>query len=334
MSLSRAAEHRRAAAFGLVGAVLAALMLFSLNLALPLGAIDFDQVWWAARCLIEGTDPYEVVQPPRYSFPLYYPLTSAMLVLPLGWLDFSTARMVFVGVSGGIFGYAIGRYRPWLWPSFLSLPFILFASCGQWSALLSGAILLPWLGPLAVAKPNLGLATLAAARSRRAAAILVVGSAILLLLSLLLDPGWPWKWVAALERSTHFRPLILRPGGFLVLLALWRWRDADARLLLALALVPTTGMPYDLLPAALVARNRKESAALTLLTQIAWVAAPGFPVYEPYADWSWRAGIPTLWGSLLPAVALVLWRGRGPVAQKGAPGHFSAGGSVAAPPAS
>ena len=74
--------------------------------------------------------------------------------------------------------------------------------------------------------------------------------------------------------------------------------------------MPTTGLPYDLLPAGLVAQNRRQAAVLTLLTQIAWVAAPGYPVREPYAEWSWQAGTPPCGASLLPPLALVLWRGQ------------------------
>ena len=309
-------DVRRGLAFAAVGAAFASSLLVALNQAMPLGGIDFDQVWWAARSVLTGEDPYEIVRPPRYYFPLYYPLTTALAALPVALPDFRAARLLFVALSGGAFGYAIGRHRPWLWPSFLSMPFILFASGGQWSALLSAALLLPWLGPLAAAKPSLGLAVLAGARSRSAAIVLVAGSLVFIVASLVLDPQWPGKWMAALQQSTHFRPLILRPGGFLLLLALIRWRDPDARLLLALAAIPTTGVPYDMLPAALVARTRMQSALLALLTQVAWVVAPAFPSTEPYAEWSWRVGVVTLWSGLIPPLVLVLWRGsrwaRGP----------------------
>ena len=319
-------EGRRGFAFAILGAGLASFILVTLNQGLPRGGLDFDQVWWAARCILEGSDPYEVIRPPNFYFRLYYPLTSALLALPLAPFDFRDARLLFVAISGGLYGYAIGRHRPWLWPTFLGLPFILFATGGQWSALLSAALLLPWLGFVAVAKPNLGLAVLAGMRSWRAALLLVNGSLLLVMASVLVEPGWPLAWVDAIRQSTHFRPLILRPGGLLMLLALLRWRDPDARLLLGLAVVPTTGLPYDLLPAGLVARNRLEAGLLALLTQIAWIVAPGYPAREPYADWSWQAGIATLWGSLIPPLALVLWRARrGPLAPAGPSGEYSAG---------
>lgn len=306
----RSRDRIRAAAYAAAGAGLAAFILLEFNQSRPLGGIDFDQVWWAARCIITGQDAYEVVRPPRFYFPLYYPLTSAVLTLPVAVFQYRIARLLFVVLCGGLYGYAIGRHRPWLWPSFLGLPFILFATGGQWSAILSAALLLPWLGPVAAAKPNLGAAILAGTRSKRSAVILVAGSVAVLLLSLAIDPRWPLAWRDALAQSTHFRPLLLRPGGFLMLLALLRWRDADARLLLGLAAVPTTGLPYDLLPAGLVAADRKESAFLTLLTQVAWVIWPGFPIREPYAEWSWAVGTVTLWSGLIPALALVLLRSR------------------------
>lgn len=302
-------DLRRGIVFAALGAAFAASLLIALNQSRPLGAIDFDQVWWAARSVLIGADPYEVVRPPRHYFPLYYPLTTAIAALPIALPDYRAARLLFVALSGAAFGYAIGRHRPWLWPSFLSMPFILFASGGQWSALLGAALLLPWLGPLAAAKPSLGLALLAGARSRSAATVLVAGCLVFVVASLVLDPQWPGKWIGALQQSTHFRPLILRPGGVLLLLALLRWRDPDARLLLALAAIPTTGVPYDMLPAALVARTRKQSALLALLTQLAWVVAPAFPTTEPYAEWSWRVGLVTLWSGLIPPLVLVLWRG-------------------------
>ena len=95
-----------------------------------------------------------------------------------------------------------------------------------------------------------------------------------------------------------------------MLLALLRWRDPDARLLLALAAVPTTGLYYDALPAAMVARTRNDSAILAGCTLIAWFAHPSFPVTQPYEVWSWNAGILTLWSTLIPPLVLVLWRAR------------------------
>jgi hypothetical protein len=251
------------------------------------------------------------VLPPLFQFQLFYPLTTVLVSTPFALLDLRGARLLFVALGGGIFGYAIGRWKPWLWPTFLGIPFILVAFNAQWAGLLTAALLLPWLGPLAAAKPNIGLPILLGARSRRTAIILVAGGLLLLGASLAVDPLWPWKWRDALTQASHLRPIILRPGGLLLLFALLRWRDPDARLLLALSAVPTTGLFYDFLPAAVVAQSRKESAFLALCTEIAWFSGPGYPAAETYDQWSWNAGIQTLWGALIPPLILVLWRGRG-----------------------
>lgn len=304
-------DRWRGLGYAAIGGCLAAYILLAFTQKKPLGGTDFDQAWYAARWLLDGEDPYKKVVPPLFDFHLFYPLTAVLVSTPFALLDLPEARLLFVTLNGGIFGYAIGRWKPWLWPTFLGLPFILVASNAQWAGLLTAALFLPWLGPLAAAKPNIGLPILLGARSRRTAIILVAGGLLLLVASLAVDPLWPWKWRDALAQSTHLRPLILRPGGLLLLLALLRWRDPDARLLLALSAVPTTGLYYDFLPAAVVAQSRKESAFLALCTEIAWFSGRGYPAAESYAQSTWNAGIQTLWGALIPPLILVLWRGRG-----------------------
>ncbi len=93
------------------------------------------------------------------------------------------------------------------------------------------------------------------------------------------------------------------------MLALLRWRDPDARLLLALALVPVTGFAYDALPACLAARTRLQSAILTVVTQIGALQAPHLPHAHGYADLTWKNGTLVVWTCLLPALVLVLRRG-------------------------
>jgi hypothetical protein len=125
-----------------------------------------------------------------------------------------------------------------------------------------GAALIPWLGGLAVVKPSIGLATLAAYPSRRA----IVGGAILVLLSLLVQPGWPAAWRHGLETTPHMIVPALKPGGIILLAALGRWRRADARLLAVLACVPQTPSPYDLFPMALIPATLRQS----LIMGVSW----------------------------------------------------------------
>jgi hypothetical protein len=190
------------------------------------------------------------------------------------------------------------------------MPFITAMLSAQWSPWLTAAMLLPWLGFLAAAKPNAGLAVLARTSSRRELLLVGGGGLLMLALSLAADPGWPLKWRDALAGAPHFAPLVLRPGGFLLLLGLVRWRDPDARMLLALGLVPQTGLMYEALPAALVARTRLEAVALALLTHATWFVGRYAPVPDPgFRAVSWVNGTYVVWGYLMPALALVLLRG-------------------------
>jgi hypothetical protein len=267
---------------------------------------DIDQIWWMAREILHGQNPYETDRTLRL-FPtiIYYPLTSGVVMLPLALLDLVPMRLAFVAGTAALFGYAIGRSRPYLWPTLIGMPFFVALGSAQWTPLLTTAILWPALGWVAVVKPNLGVAMLAGARTRRDALFLVSGGLGIIVVSLALNPGWPGDWLTALRDSVHFHPLIFRPGGFLVLLAALRWRDPDARLVLALGLVPVTGLMYDMLPACLACRTRAQAAVLALISYIPWakITSAG-----NLADQMWKNGETTLWFALLPAVGIVLLR--------------------------
>src|SRR5215210_5843635 len=70
---------------------------------------DFDQVWFAAHALLAGRNPYHEVGPGlRFDWanPLYYPLTSAVAVMPLAVLERSLAAIVFAALASGAFVWA------------------------------------------------------------------------------------------------------------------------------------------------------------------------------------------------------------------------------------
>jgi hypothetical protein len=297
--------------YAIVAAVLGGWIAARWYLTSPLGTPgpDVDQWWWMARQLMQGQDPYAADQVARiFRTPVYYPLTAAVLSLPLALLPLEVARGGFVIGTAGLLGYALGKHRPELWPMLGGMPMLMALRSAQWSPALTAAMLLPWLGWLAAAKPNLGVAMLAGARSAWAAKILVVGGLVVVAVSLLVAPGWPWAWRTALESSTHFQPLLMRPCGVLVLLALVRWKDPDARLILALGLVPITGLFYDILPVGLVARSWKQALALMVVGHVAWMNDWLPRTAHTLAEEMWLNGRLGLWFGLLPALALVLLR--------------------------
>jgi hypothetical protein len=148
---------------------------------------------------------------------------------------------------------------------------------------------------------------------------MVVGCLALLAASLAVSPNWPWHWLDALHEPTlqrADRPVVLttylapvlQPGGFLVLLALLKWRRPEARLLVALACVPQTPVAYEMVPLVLVAGARVE---LLLLTVLSWGMYAALLHYRTFGDWEAIArvsGIAEVWLLLIPSTIFVLRR--------------------------
>lgn len=231
----------------------------------PPSTSDFDPLVVAARALARGADPYAVVRRSNpVPDPLFYPLPAVLLVLPVAWLPLELARAAWAGVSAALFTLAAMRYGRGLAVGLLSAPFLNAIVLGQWSPLLTAGAVLPWVSAVFVAKPTLG-AALFAAYPRR---IAVWGGGGLLAISLAVMPSWPVAWLSAIRDSHHSAP-VLRPGGFLLLLALWRWRRPEARLMAALACVPQIIGLYELVPLFLIPRRRAEAYALAILSYVA-----------------------------------------------------------------
>lgn len=232
-------------------------------------AHDFSWPWQAARLLLAGRSPYGVAlfpSIPAWGDPFFYPLPAALVALPLAPLPALWAGAVFVGLSAGLLAYGLGER----WPLLLSAPAVVGALAGQWPPLLTAGLLLSPLAVLWVCKPSLGAVLFLARPSWWAA----LGGAALCLLGLALLPAWPLEWLQALRRSHHPVPL-LTPAGLVLapLLALLVRRrglaDWRVRLLLGLCLVPQMTRVYDMLPALLVARSRREALLLALAS---WAA--------------------------------------------------------------
>jgi hypothetical protein len=230
---------------------------------------DLWQPLIGAQSLLAGVDPYPLVGPGRqyeHEFLFIYPLTSSVILVPLGLLSWQTATAVFSGVSAGLFAHFAGYER---WPVLLSFPFISAAWAGQWGTLFSVAFLVPSLSFLFVAKPTTGLALLAARFDQKSLFACVAGATVLLAVSLAIVPRWPIEWLTAVGSNTgHMTLPLLRPGGFIALFALLRWRRSEARLIAFLAMVPQTVLWYEVVPLFLVARTFRQSLTLMVLTSL------------------------------------------------------------------
>ena len=272
---------------------------------------DFDQLWYGARALLSGGNPYGAVGPGRafdFPWPLYYPLPALLLVSPLAGLPLLAARAVFVAIAAGVLAYAVTRdgWRPLL--IFTSAAYIVSLTQVQFAPLFVAALLLPVVGVLLAAKPNLGTCIVASPLSGRLVLWSLGGGLVLTALSYIAMPAWPREWLGALANAPHIKPYILRPGGVLVLAALARWRRPEARLLAALAIVPQNATLYDTLPLFVIPATINEAAILALASHGAWhlsIARRGDPTSLQVVDANALTYLLLLY---LPALVMVLRR--------------------------
>jgi hypothetical protein len=200
-------------------------------------------------------------------------------------MGLSTALLVYAGTRDG--------YQRL--PIMLSVPFCNAVIWPQWAPIITAAVLLPNLLPLALAKPSIGIAAFASRPSWRGG----VASVVVLAASFAVLPTWPLDWLAAVRQHAGVLPLF-NVGGPLLLLAAVRWRAWQARLLLAMACAPQ--LPYDVLPVLLVARTFKQQVVLTLCSWLSVFTWP-YAVVLHHNDWM---GWLVAW-IYLPALVMVLW---------------------------
>jgi hypothetical protein len=281
---------------------------------------DFDQVWFAARALLAGRNPYLEIGPGLpfdWPAPLYYPLTAAVAAVPFALLERSLAAVLFAALASGAFVWAATRYS--LAPAVVitSASAALAAEAVQWSPLLAAAYGIPWLGVLLSAKPTIGFAIWVARPTR----IAFIGTVALLLLSFALLPDWLESWLAALHQTslataggTPYLAPIGTLGGLSTAALLLRWRRPEARLVLALACMPQTPLLYETVPLFLVPLSITQGGVLWLGS---WLTALWVSMTGPYENDLARFTVSARavgWCLYLPCVIMILRRpNTGPV---------------------
>lgn len=286
----------------------ASLLCAAFGFALAYGSMSRpglpgDFLYWrtAAQALLRGQDPYQVIPaiaPDRFRSPFLYPLPAAVATIPFVAFHYAQGGALFVALSAGLLAYGLSRDGLYRLAVFVSAPFIVSATSGTWSPILAAVAMLPALGFLACVKPNLGVASFVYAPRWG----MILGSGMFVLASLILLPTWPRDWWHAALGSTarHGIPL-LTPAGPLVLLALTRWRQREARLLLVFACLPQSLYFYDQVVLWLIPRDATEAFAYTALSQLMLIAWGLFTML------AWRHGSWVLVAALyLPPLVMVL----------------------------
>ena len=302
--------------------VMSATMVWTLYHGQPNAVSDWDQCWLAGRALLRGESPYGAVNAESSPWPLIYPLPAVLVSLPFTPVSLPLARALFAGVSSGFLAYALSTRWLGLLP-FISGAYVWSLISVQWAPLLIAAVLLPWLSALLLVKPTTGVA-LWIGWPRRAA---IIGALVLLAASFAVDPEWVTKWRAGVGSSVvyHVSP-VMRPFGWVLLLALLRWRRPEGRFLTAFALIPQAAMPYDILPLLLIPQTFVERVVFVAGTQILalyGMATPQGGSPAAFADKLWPA---TLVLGYLPALLMLLRRNSVPEAETRLTGQDGADG--------
>jgi hypothetical protein len=235
---------------------------------------DFGQVWFAARAILHGRDPYPLVGPDLefdWGSPLVYPLPAALVGIPFTPFPEPAASALFCFVGATCFAWALMEHGYGTLFGFFSVAVREAASAAQWSMLVASTYVLGSLSWVLIAKPTIGFA-LFIARPRRTA---VIGGLVLAALAFIIVPHWIPEWIASVHLyeamgapERPYRTIIGFPGGPLTLLCLLRWRRPEARMTAALVCAPITLMAYEMVPLLLVPRTFWEAAILVLLSYV------------------------------------------------------------------
>ena len=260
---------------------------------------DFDLLYDSAARLVAGDNPYPTGM---QRFP--YPLPAVLLAVPFTAIPLWLARPIFDVLAGWAFVYALWKHRgPFALLAVVSGAYLFAMVKGQTTPLMVAASLIPALGFLLAVRPN----TSAALWISRPSWIALLTAGAFLIGSLVVLPSWPRDWWMALPADYKvLAPPILRPFGFVLLLAAIRWRSPEARLIFATAFIPQSTLPYELVSLALVPGNRLEMALYVVGSWIALVVADRLDVTQNMAEWTATGWPVTLAVVYLPMLYLVL----------------------------
>jgi hypothetical protein len=269
---------------------------------------DFRWTLRAGSDLLHGREIYRY---PYGPFAIPYPLPAAFVGALFAWISsWQLAAAVFVAMSSFLMAWTLlAEGESWRLLAFCSFSYWQAVVNMQWSPLIVAMAGFGWLLPMLLVKPNIALIV----ASLRKPTYLGIGlTGVLLLFSFIIYPTWPFVWRSQVTAFLGFVPLLVLPIGPLILLAVVRWRDARARLLLVAALMPQHRYGYDQLVLWLIPPNRQW---MLLLSLASWpVGLLGKTIGFWYGDIliTWLLYLPCLVMVMQPELErLRLWPYRG-----------------------
>lgn len=208
-------------------------------------AADFRWALHLVHRLLARQNPYDT--------PLeQYPLPAALFALPWAGLQPELAAALFWGISSSLLAFGLTRHGYTRLLIFFAYPYWAGILTVQWSTIIAASAFFPLLLPATMAKPQVGLPVFLTRFDRRG----WLACAVVALASLAVKPDWPWLWLRQAGNYQHFIPILVLPGA-LLLLALLRYRDRDAWLLLLSACMPQRWF-FDSFTLWLIPQSRRE----------------------------------------------------------------------------
>jgi hypothetical protein len=256
--------HRRVFLALIIG-IAAGFLCTWLMYKISYGAADFYPAIRIARDLWNRRNPYNYPVAPDL---VSYPLPAGLVAAPFAILPNELAAGVFIGLSSALLAWcSLSGNRVWPLGVFLSWPFAYAISNAQWTPLIMCIWFIPSLMPLLLIKPQIVFPVLATSRISRRGIWLTV---LILAISLAIYPSWPLAWLSQIRTYTGTPPLFSLPLGPVILLALFKYKDRRAWLLLLMGIMPQRVI-YDQLPLLLISTN-----GIEMLIQVvcSWFSLP------------------------------------------------------------
>jgi hypothetical protein len=209
------------------------------------GAGDFQWAIHLAQRLVAGQNPYDT--------PLeQYPLPAAFVALPFLRMRPEIAAGLFYGISSALLAFGLTRENYGGLRTFLAYPYWAGLLTVQWSTIIAASAFVPALLPVTMMKPQVGLPIFLTRLSRRGLLACIFVAA----LSIAILPEWPMLWLRQTHYYEHYIPVLVFPGP-LLLLALLRYRDRDAWLLIFSSMLPQRWF-FDAFTLWLIPKSRRE----------------------------------------------------------------------------
>lgn len=226
------------------------------------GGGDFTPAYVGGRALLTGGDPLAPSPDPDW---VPYPLPAAFIGILFSPFPVVLASAAFFGISSGLlaFGLTQKSFLPLM--AFLAAPYWIALTWAQWSPLIVASAFFPVLAVVVLMKPHVAAPVILTRLSR----VGLISIAVFFLISIAIYPTWPVTWIKQLSPFQRYFPLLTIPGP-LLLLALTRRHDRDARLLLLASVFPQRWL-YDAFILWLIPKTRKEFLYTALASWIAWV---------------------------------------------------------------